>query len=157
MVVVQTEILVDAPIEVCFDLARDIGVHTKTVWKHTNEQAIEGVTSGRIGLGEFVTFQATHFCIKQKLTSKIVEYERPYTFVDQMIRGAFKSLRHIHEFEERGAQTLIRDTLTFEAPLGALGWIVERVMLKEYMRRFLEDRNRQLKKIAEGSHRGGLT
>jgi len=83
LIVVKTEILVDAPIELCFDLARDIEIHTKTVWKHTNEKAIEGITSGRIGLGEYVTFQATHLGVRQKLTSRIVEYERPYKFVDR--------------------------------------------------------------------------
>lgn len=146
---VKTEIVVDAPIERCFDLARDIDIHTKTVWKHTKERAIEGVTAGKIGLGEFVTFQATHFGIRQKLTSRIVEYERPYRFVDQMVRGAFKRMRHIHEFEVQGARTIMRDTLIFEAPLGVLGWIAERIVLKEYMRRFLESRNRELKRIAE--------
>jgi ligand-binding SRPBCC domain-containing protein len=149
LIIVKTEILVDAPIEVCFDLARDIDIHTKTVWKHTKEKAIQGVTSGRIGHGEFVTFQAIHFGIRQKLTSRIVEYERPYKFVDQMVRGAFKSMRHIHEFEPRGSQTLMKDTLIFEAPLGVLGYIVERLILKKYMTSFLDDRNQELKIIAE--------
>jgi hypothetical protein len=39
--------------------------------------------------------------------------------------------------------------LIFEAPLGILGLIAERMILKEYMRRFLDDRNRELKEIAE--------
>ena len=149
MIVVKTEILVNAPIEVCFDLARDIDVHTQTVWKHTREKAIEGVTSGKIGLGEFVTFQATHFGIRQRLTSCIVEYERPYKFVDQMVRGAFKSMRHIHEFECKGTQTLMQDTLIFEAPFGVLGYIAERMVLHGYMRKFLNDRNAKLKMLAE--------
>lgn len=97
MIVVKTEIIIDSPIELCFDLARDIEIHRKTVWKHTREQAIEGVTTGKIGLNDFVTFQATHFGIRQKLT---LEYERLYKFVDQMMKGAFKSMKHIHEFAE---------------------------------------------------------
>ncbi|WP_281886605.1 SRPBCC family protein [Paenibacillus sp. YYML68] len=149
MIVVKTEIVVNAPIELCFNLSRDIELHTRTVWKHTSEKAIDGVTSGKIGLGEFVTFQATHLGIRQKLTSQIVEYERPKKFVDQMVRGAFKSMRHIHEFEAREDQTVMKDTLIFEAPLGILGLIVERLILKKYMRRFLDDRNEGLKQIAE--------
>ena|GEM_PF-3298824 len=69
--------------------------------------------------------------------------------VDQMVKGAFKSMRHIHEFKDQGTQTLMKDTLIFEAPLGILGLIAERVILKTYMRRFLDDRNQELKKIAE--------
>lgn len=155
MIAVKTEIQINAPIEICFDLARDIDVHTKTVWKHTQERAVQGKKTGKISLGEFVTFEATHFGIRQKLTSRIVEYERPYKFVDEMVRGAFKSMRHIHDFEEQGSKTLMKDTLVFEAPLGLIGLAVERLILKNYMGRFLEDRNRELKIIAEnmGEHR----
>lgn len=149
MVIVQTSIEIAAPIDVCFNMARDIELHTKTVWKHTREKAIRGVTTGPIGAGQTVTFEATHFGVRQTLTSKITEYREPYLFVDEMQKGAFKSLRHIHEFEQHGLITIMKDTLHFEAPFGVIGWIVERAVLKSYMKRFLEHRNRELKKIAE--------
>ncbi len=50
MVEVTTSIVIMAPIERCFDLARDIDIHTKTVWKHTREKAVAGVTTGRTGI-----------------------------------------------------------------------------------------------------------
>jgi ligand-binding SRPBCC domain-containing protein len=149
LVVVQTDILIQAPIETCFDLARNIDVHTRTVWKHTNERAVGGVTRGMIGENETVTFQARHFLIKQRLTSRITQYRRPWYFVDQMVQGTFKSLKHEHLFEERGGTTLMTDRLTFEAPFGFVGRIVERWVLKGYMRRFIVHRNLQLKKLAE--------
>lgn len=46
MIEVTTVTKIYAPIEHCFDLARDIEVHTQTVWKHTRERAVAGVTSG---------------------------------------------------------------------------------------------------------------
>jgi len=149
VVIVETEVLIEAPIQICFDLARNIEVHTQTVWKHTKERAIEGITEGMIGEGEIVTFQATHFLINQKLTSRITEYLRPYYFVDEMMKGAFKSLRHEHIFEEQNGKTLMKDKLTFEAPFGIIGWITERLILKGYMKRFLEHRNHKLKHMAE--------
>ncbi|WP_440119157.1 SRPBCC family protein [Paenibacillus sp. QZ-Y1] len=150
MIEVTTEIRIHAPIERCFDYAKDIDIHTQTVWKHTRERAIAGVTTGRIGTGDTVTFQATHFGIRQKLTSRIVQYEYPYIFVDQMEKGAFKSMRHEHHFSECGKQiTCMRDTLRFEAPLGVLGWVAERFVLKSYMQAFLESRNRKLKVLLE--------
>ncbi|WP_166242621.1 SRPBCC family protein [Paenibacillus turpanensis] len=150
MVEVRTELVVHASIERCFDLARDITVHTQTVWPHTKERAVDGVTAGVIGAGELVTFEAVHFGVRQRLTSKITEYERPHLFVDQMQRGAFKSLRHVHEFEALDhGRTLMRDVLIFEAPFGPIGWLVERIVLKSYMRRFLEYRNERLKQLAE--------
>ncbi|MCJ8010808.1 SRPBCC family protein [Paenibacillus sp. KQZ6P-2] len=149
MIIVTTEILIHVPIDVCFDLARNIHLHTQTVWKHTKERTIEGTTKGIIGEGEYVTFQATHFLIRQKLTSQVTEFRRPYLFTDVMVRGAFKSLRHEHTFEDVHGKTLMKDKLIFEAPFGVIGWMTERLILKNYMKRFLEYRNQQLKIFAE--------
>ncbi|OKP88490.1 cell division protein [Paenibacillus helianthi] len=149
MVTVKTEIIIDAPISHCFDLARDIELHTQTVWKHTKEKAVAGTITGKINEGEIVTFQASHFLIRQKLTSRITAFKKPYYFVDEMMQGAFKSLRHEHKFEEYNGKTVMTDTLTFTAPLGIVGWIIERIILINYMKRFLEHRNNQLKIIAE--------
>lgn len=149
MITIKTEIEVMAPIQLCFDAARDIDIHTQTVWKHTREKAVRGVTSGRIGQDQTVTFEATHFLIRQRLTSLITEFQEPYLFVDEMQKGAFKSLKHIHEFKPLEDRTLLIDILMFEAPLGVLGKVAERMVLKPYMKRFIEHRNRELKKWIE--------
>ncbi|MFD1954927.1 cell division protein [Paenibacillus thailandensis] len=147
MIRIETETRIRAPIELCFDMARDIGLHTRTVWPFTREKAAAGVTEGKIGAGELVTFEATHFGIRQKLTSRITGYDRPFIFVDEMVTGAFKSMRHEHRFEEITAcETVMRDTLLFEAPLGVAGLLAERLVLKAYMSKFLHYRNRELKK-----------
>ena len=149
MVIVRTEIEIAAPITICFDLARNIDVHTQTVWKHTREKAVAGVVSGEINGGELVTFEATHLLVRQKLTSKITAFERPYLFVDQMVSGAFKYLKHTHEFESCEGGTRMIDTLEFAAPLGPLGIIAETLVLRRYMQKFLEHRNTNLKHLAE--------
>ena len=55
MITITTEIEINAPIQTCFDYARDIDVHTRTVWIHTKEKAVDGVISGRIGADELVS------------------------------------------------------------------------------------------------------
>lgn len=149
LITIRTQIEISAPIDLCFDLARDITIHTQTVWKHTKEIAIGGITAGPIGNGQTVIFQATHFRVRQTLTSKITKYEEPFMFVDEMQKGAFKTLKHIHEFKEVQGKTLMIDTLHFESLFGLLGKIVEKLILENYMKRFIEHRNDQLKKIAE--------
>jgi ligand-binding SRPBCC domain-containing protein len=101
-------------------MARDINIHSQTV-KHTKERAIARGTAGKIALGEAVTFEAIHFGIRQKLTSKIVEFESPYIFVDEMQKGAFKHMKHIHKFEEKEKGTLMTDILEFSSPFGIIG------------------------------------
>lgn len=149
MIKIVTEIEILAPVHICFDFARDIDLHTQTVWPHTKERAVGGVTDGMIGQGEFVTFEATHFLVRQRLSSQITEYRRPYLFVDTMTRGAFKSLKHEHHFIDLGITTIMQDVLHLEAPLGPLGWIAEKAVLKAYMRRFLMYRNQELKRRIE--------
>jgi len=62
--------IIRAPIERCFDLARSIDLHVESM-KHTGEKAVAGVTSGLIGLGQEVTWEARHFTVRQRLTSRI--------------------------------------------------------------------------------------
>lgn len=148
--------IINAPIERVFDLARSIDAHMESTSK-TNEVAIAGVTTGLISMGQEVTWQATHFGIKQRLKVQITEFDRPVLFVDEMVFGAFKSMKHTHRFEEITAQTNAQpsmqtrmiDELEFRAPLGMLGTIAERVFLTRYMQRFLIERNAVLKELAE--------
>ena len=67
--------------EICFDLSRSIDLHQISTAK-TNEKAIAGIITGLINLGETVTWEATHFGITQKLTSKITAFKRPFHFRD---------------------------------------------------------------------------
>ena len=66
----KTEI--KAKIEICFDLSCSIDLHTLSTSK-TNEKAIDGRTSGLIVLDDFITWEATHFVVRQQLTSKITQ------------------------------------------------------------------------------------
>jgi len=144
----RVETFIQAPREKCFDLARDIDVHLQTTGS-SSEKAVAGVTTGKMELHDFVTFEAKHFGIKQRLTSEIVEYDRPHFFVDQMVKGPFKRLRHEHRFEARDGGTLMIDFMDFSSPLGPLGWCVDKFALATYMARFLAERGKCLKEIAE--------
>lgn len=120
MPTIHLETYIQAPIEKVFDISRSIDFHMKTTSK-TNEKAIAGKTTGLIGLDETVTWEATHFGIKQHLTSKIIKYEFPTYFVDEMLEGAFKSIYHEHKFTTTSAGTLMIDNFMFESPYGFFG------------------------------------
>src|SRR5689334_8091018 len=98
MPVLTIETKIGAPVELCFDLARDVEIHCATT-AGTRERIVAGKSAGLLELGDQVTFEAVHFGIRQRLSSRIIEYDRPHRFTDQMVSGAFKSLRHVHEFE----------------------------------------------------------
>ena len=134
--------------DIVFDISRNIDLHIESSGR-TKEKAIDGKTTGLIGLNEFVTWEAKHFGFKQNLTVKITEFNRPSTFTDEMIKGTFKSMKHVHTFTEYDEGTVMKDEFYFEAPFGILGEIVEKLILKPYMTKFLIERNRILREYAE--------
>ena len=139
---------IHAPIEKCFDFCRDLDVHTQTL-PHTRERLVGLKIGGLANMGDTLTFEATHLGIRQRLTSRITEFQRPVLFADEALSGAFQSLRHVHTFTEVEDGTLMRDNLTWISPLGPLGRLADALFLKRYMLHFLVTRNRNLKVIIE--------
>jgi ligand-binding SRPBCC domain-containing protein len=138
-----------APPERCFDLSRNIDLHQHSMGA-SGERAVAGVTAGLIGMGESVTWEARHFGVRQRLTSRITAYERPRHFQDAMVAGAFQRFDHDHWFDPDGAGgTVVRDVFDYEAPLGVLGRIAEAAFLTRYMRRLLAERNAVVTRVAE--------
>jgi ligand-binding SRPBCC domain-containing protein len=147
--VVRVETVIRAPIERCFDLARDPDLHARSV-AHTGERVVSRTGSGLLGLGDVVTFEARHFGIWQRLTAKVTRFESPHLFEDRMVRGAFQSFRHVHAFEVTEAGTRMLDLFEYRAPLGPLGVLAAHLFLTRYLRRFLTVRAAYLKQHAEG-------
>ncbi len=148
MAQIHLETIINAPQERIFDLSRSIDLHKFSV-AHTNEEAIDGRTSGLIQLGETVTWRAKHLGGYQKLTVEIVKMDTPTLFKDVMIKGTFKSMSHTHRFMEEEGKTRMIDEFEFESPLGYLGKMVNALFLKKYMTKFLIIRNAEIKRIAE--------
>ena len=142
---------IHAPIKRCFELARSVEVHLAGN-VHFGEQAVAsaGVTSGLIGLGQRVTWRAKHFGFRQTLTSEITALESPVYFQDAMIQGAFRWMKHDHHFRQMpNGETEMKDVFCFGAPFPVLGFLAETLVLRNYMRTLLQERNLVIKQIAE--------
>ena len=151
MVKLDLSTMISAPIERCFNLARSIEVHLLGTEK-TGEKAIDGVTTGLIGPGEFVRWRARHLGFTQHLASRITAYTPPIYFQDTMIEGAFKFMQHDHFFAALAPElTEMKDTFIFSAPFGVLGIVAERLVLKRYMYDLLSERNSVVKQVAESA------
>ena len=148
MPVIRLSTQISAPAERVFDLARSIDAHQQSALV-TYERAVAGITHGLIGMAEEVTWEARHFGISQRLTVRVTEFERPSHFQDVMVAGAFKSMKHDHEFIAQPPGTLMKDHFEFESPFGMIGRLFDWLFLLGYMRRFLVRRNQVLKELAE--------
>jgi ligand-binding SRPBCC domain-containing protein len=137
----------------CFDLARDVDLHQRST-AASRERAVAGVTAGLLGAGDEVTWEATHFGVRQRLTSRITEFDSPKRFVDEMVRGAFARFRHEHQFLSVPEGTDMVDIFDYTAPLGPLGRLADGLFLRRYMTALLRERNAYLKRAAESTQSG---
>jgi len=105
-----------------------------------------GRLEGLLELGDLVCFEGRHFGIRQRFCARIVEIDRPHRFVDEMVKGAFRSMRHVHAFETLDGTTVMRDLLTWQAPLGR---IADKLFLERHLRWFVETKQKRLKELIE--------
>lgn len=148
MPIIEVVSEIESSTEVIFDLSRSIDLHKDSQISH-DEKVIDGRVTGLIELGETVTWRAKHFGIYQLLTTKIVDFKRPYFFRDIMIDGIFKCFEHDHYFMTEGTKTVMKDVLSYESPLGIMGKFADKLFLKKYIFSLLDERNCVIRKAAE--------
>lgn len=139
---------INAPIELVFDLSRNVDAHLASM-EESGERAVGGVTTGMLELGDEVTWRAKHFGVPFVMTSCITEMDRPHRFVDEQVKGPFSRFRHVHRFEVDGESTYMTDEISFDAPLGPIGQLVESLFLGGYLEKLIAERNDYLKAEAE--------
>lgn len=139
---------IKAPIQLVFDLNRNIDIHKLSTSK-SKETAIDGVVSGLINKGETVTWRGKHFGFYLTHKSLISEMEIPNNFIDEMVQGRFKSFKHNHTFVEKNSKTIMYDKIEYETPFGIFGTIFDRLLLRNHLTKFIQERNSFIKQIAQ--------
>jgi ligand-binding SRPBCC domain-containing protein len=114
----------------------------------SKERAVGGVTSGLIGPGQQVSWEARHLGRLWRMTSEITEFDRPHRFVDKMVRGPFASFRHEHRFDAVTDATRMTDTIDVRMGLGPAGPLADAVATA-YLRRLIATRNATIRTHAE--------
>ena len=148
MTQIKTLTTIKAPIEIVFNNCRNIDIHQYSASK-TNEKAIAGKTSGLIDKGETVTWEGKHFGIYIQHESIISEMNFPNYFVDEQLKGQFKSFKHQHFFTQKENQTIMTDILDYETPFGFIGKLFDKLLLVNHLTNFIIYRNTILKELSE--------
>jgi len=130
-----------------FEAALSPELHAGSMARH-QEQA--HAAQAVLGLHEEVAFTARHFGRTWRMTSRIVELIPDRLFVDEQTSGPFKRFRHTHTFValEHGCE--MTDHITYQAPFGVVGAVVERLVLTRYLRNLITQRGRYLANVAGG-------
>ncbi|MFV9551515.1 SRPBCC family protein [Algibacter sp. PT7-4] len=152
MPLIEVETHINADIQICFDLARDVGFYQKSL-EHSEEIAIGGKTSGLVNLNDHVVWETNHLGFVQHLNLKITEFKAPNLFVDELVSGGFKAYKHEHIFHMSNNKTVMTDRFYYKLPFGLLGRFLNCLYVKKYMTKLLKNRNKILKDKAEKMQR----
>ncbi|MBO0979676.1 SRPBCC family protein [Microbacterium sp. SD291] len=142
------ERVIAAPPATVFHASLDPALHVRSMARY-GETMIEAPAGGAFAEGSTVTWRASHFGIPFRLRSVVFDIDPPRRFCDRQISGPFGSFLHEHVFTEHPQGTLMRDTITFASPFWFIGRVVDRLFMREYMRRLIEERNAVLAVEAE--------
>jgi len=96
-----------------------------------------------------VTWKGKHFGVYLTHQSLISELIFPTYFVDEQLKGKFKSFKHQHFFEQKENYVEVRDLLEYETPFGIFGKLFDKLFLKKHLTDFIMKRNAVLKNLAE--------
>ena len=150
MPVIHLTTFIAAPIERVFDLSRSIDLHKHSMTKY-KEEPVGSVINGLVKQGDEITWRAHHLFKTRILKTRITSFDRPNSFTDEQISGDFALMKHQHFFKPIDNGTIMIDIFEFQSPFGFGGSILNKLYLTNYMRVLLEQRNKQIKEIAESN------
>ncbi len=137
-----------APVNMVFDLCRNIDLHRQSMHDY-KEEAVSGIRFGVIEKDETVTWKAKHLFKTRLLRVKITEMKKPEMFISEQVKGDFTVMRHEHYFKPCDNGTIMIDLFYFETPYGILGQGLNKLYLTHYIKRLLEKRNKTIQEFAE--------
>ena len=79
--------------------------------------------------------------------TEIIEWKPGRRFVDTQVKGPFRLWEHIHSFEERDDGTLIRDTVLYRMPYGALGALAHCILVARDLERIFDYRRDAVERL----------
>lgn len=123
-----------------FAASLDPALHIESMARY-GETMVSGPDGGDFTEGSTVTWRARHFGIPFHLTTVVFEIDAPRRFCDRQVKGPFGAFHHEHVFGEHPDGTLMRDDVTFRSPFGPIGALVDRLFMRGYMRRLIDERN----------------
>jgi ligand-binding SRPBCC domain-containing protein len=90
------------------------------------------ITPGPIAMAEgtLIEYRLKLHGIPVNWLTRIEIWEPGVRFVDAQVRGPYKLWRHTHTFERRPEGTLVRDHVSYEIPLGPLGELAHRLLVR---------------------------
>ncbi len=98
--------------------------------------------------GQIITYIVKPlFGIPMKWVTEITHVKEPYFFVDEQRFGPYSFWHHKHFFEPIPGGVLMEDTVHYKIPLGPIGDIINRIMVRSKLDEIFDFRFKKLEEL----------
>jgi ligand-binding SRPBCC domain-containing protein len=104
-----------------------------------------------LGPGTIIDYRLRLFGIPFRWRTHIEVFEPGVRFVDVQLRGPYRLWHHTHTFEDAPEGTLVRDRVVYALPLGALGDLVQPLLVAPMLDRIFDHRRERIAALIGGS------
>ena len=101
--------------------------------------------------GAQLDYQLSLFGVPVRWRTRITDWRPQERFVDQQESGPYALWRHTHEFEDRGASTLMRDVVDYSEPLGPIGTVAHVLFVRRTLDRIFDFRRDAIVRLLDGT------
>ncbi|HRK34108.1 MAG TPA: SRPBCC family protein [Candidatus Hydrogenedentes bacterium] len=96
----------------------------------------------RMGAGAVIDYELRIWGVPVHWRTLITDFEPPYQFIDQQLKGPYAMWHHRHTFEAVEGGTRIGDEVTYALPFGPLGTLVHGLYVRHDIGRIFEHRKK---------------
>lgn len=110
------------------------------------EVSEEVFADDNIDVGAIRIFKFPFGPIKMKWVAKHTVYNPPKKFKDIMLKGPFWKWEHEHVFSKKNGKTVVTDSVKYQVPFGAFGYLFAGRSIKKRIKRMFISRELRLKR-----------
>lgn len=98
--------------------------------------------------GQIITYKVAPLLkIPLSWTTEITKVEKHRRFIDEQKKGPYKLWHHEHIFEEKGANVVMHDIVTYELPLYIAGEIAHLLFVRKQLKEIFAYRKKKIDEL----------
>ena len=98
-------------------------------------------------VGALIRYRLRVHRVPLRWVTRIERWERDKSFVDRQLKGPYRLWHHLHEFTARDGGTLVRDRVNYALPLGPLGTVAHRLLVRRDLERIFAFRHEAVERL----------